>query len=95
MQDPSTSDTHHERHDRSAEQLAGPSFSHATTRVVRFCLYALSVLGGAATGTSVVALVLYQPFDRRWALLGAAGVLAGACAVRLIAYFPKDEEGER
>lgn len=65
-----------------------PRLGYATILLVRSLLYSLSYVGGAATGWSVVVLVLYQPTDWRWAGVGAAGVLAGALAVWLIPYFP-------
>jgi hypothetical protein len=62
--------------------------SYATVLLVRGLLWSLSYVSGATTGFSLVALVLYQPTDWRWAWVSAGGVLAGACAVWLIPYFP-------
>lgn len=69
--------------------------SYAAIHLVRGLLYSLSYIGGAATGWSLVVLVLYQPTDWRWAWVGAGGVLAGALAVWLIAYFPPPTRKER
>lgn len=66
----------------------GPRASRPTIRMIRRLLYAMSHLGGAATGTSVTVLILYRPVDWRWVWLGVGGLLAGVCAVLLIAYFP-------
>ncbi len=89
MQIPPPSPTSH--HDiQHAGSGSGRSTSRRTARqLVRFSLYALSYLGGSATGTSAVALVLYQPADWRWVFLGVGGLLAGACAAGLAPYFPK------
>lgn len=95
VQLPSPSDTDH-RDDTAHDTQPGPSaIRRASTRLIRFVLYALSYIGGGATGTSAMTLVLYQPTDWRWAWLGAGGLLAGACAVGLIPYFPKDDGEER
>lgn len=93
VQLPSSSDTDH-RDDTAHDKQPGRSAIGRATRLVRFVLYALSYIGGAATGTSAMTLVLYQPTDWRWAWLGAGGLLAGACAVGLIPYFPKDDGEE-
>lgn len=63
--------------------------SYATILLLRHLIYSLSYVGGAATGWSLVCLVLYQPTDWRWAWVGVGGVLAGALAVWLIPYFPE------
>lgn len=88
-------ENHHRGDARSRARLAPTALRRAVTRQIRFVLYALSYLGGAATGTSAMTLLLYQPTDWRWAWLGAGGMLAGACAVGLIAYFPKGDGVER
>lgn len=67
----------------------------AARRLIRATLFLLSSLGGTATGTSAVTLLLYQPADWRWVWLGAGGLLAGVCAVELIRYFPRDEGAAR
>lgn len=87
MQDYPPSDTHHRGGANTGKQPG--------RRLIRFVLYALSYLGGAATGTSATALLLYQPADLAWAWLGVGGLLACACAVGLFAYFPKEEGSER
>jgi len=95
VQLPSSSETD-QHHDATSDIQPGRSaIGPSTTRLIRLVLYALSYLGGAATGTSAVTLLLYRPTDWRWAWLGAGGLLAGACAVGLIAYFPKDKEAPR
>lgn len=90
MQTPHPFDTDHQGDSHTGRQPGRSAIRRATTRLIRFVLYALSYIGGAATGTSAMTLVLYQPTDWRWAWLGAGGLLAGACAVGLIPYFPKD-----
>lgn len=91
MQPHRTIETQHSNHAGDATPRIGSPFSPATTRLIRWFLYAMSHLGGAATGTSIMGLVLYQPTDWRWAWLGAGGLLAGACAVGLISYFPRPD----
>lgn len=95
MQTPSPFDNDHHGDDDLPTPHVRRAFGRATNRLIRFALYALSFLGGAATGTSATALVLYQPTDWRWAWLGVGGLVAGACAVGLIRYFPRDEGTER
>lgn len=91
MQPPRTIETQQSTHTRDDIQSIGSPFSRATTRLIRGFLYAMCHLGGAATGTSIMSIVLYQPTDWRWAWLGAGGLLAGACAVGLIGYFPRPD----
>lgn len=95
MQIPSPFDNDHHGDDDLPTPQGRTACEWPTTRLIRFALYALSFLGGAAAGTSVTTIVLYQPTDWRWAWLGAGGLLAGACAVGLIRYFPRDEGTER
>lgn len=95
MQTPSPNDTDRRSDDPSRTPEGRSAFGRATTRLIRFVLYALSYVGGAATGTSAMTLLLYQPTDWRWAWLGAGGLFAGACAAGLIRYFPKDDGDEQ
>lgn len=89
MQDIPTSDT-----PRRGQHPCRATASRAATRLARGLIYLGCYLSGAATGTSLIALLLYQSTDWRWAWLGLGGLLGGACSVRLIAYFPRREEVE-
>lgn len=91
MQPPRTTDTPQCNHTGDDAQSVGSPFGPATARLIRWFLYGICLLGGAATGTSIVTLLLYQPTDWRWAWLGAGGLLTVACAVGLSGYFPRPD----
>lgn len=81
-------------HDLPDETAARSSLSRATTLIVRRLLFSFSYIGGAATGSSYVASVLYQPIDWAWALLGVGGLVIAVCAAGLIGYFPAPAQNE-